>query len=330
MSPLSNIAVVAIIVVTTSHVLGLGLNNYILGPSFYETTCPNMSSIVRKVVEKAQLNDHRVGPKLLRVHFHDCFVNGCDGSLLLDNADGIESEKDARPNQSTEGYDVVDDIKSDLENACPGVVSCADILAIASQILVSMNGGPTWEVPLGRRDSRMAYKNGVTANIPTPSENLGRITQKFINAGLDSTDLVALSGAHAFGRAKCVTFVGRLYNFNNTGKPDPSLDPSYLKTLRQKCTIGGDNRTLVDLDPTTPDDFDNNYFKNLQNQRGLLQTDQELYSTSGAETLAIVNQFANSQSSFFDSFAQSMIKMGNINPLTGSQGEIRSDCRRIN
>lgn len=75
MSPLSNIAVVAIIVVTTSHVLGLGLNNYILGPSFYETTCPNVSSIVRNVVEKAQLNDHRVGPKLLRVHFHDCFVN---------------------------------------------------------------------------------------------------------------------------------------------------------------------------------------------------------------------------------------------------------------
>lgn len=138
------------------------------------------------------------------------------------------------------------------------------------------------------------------------------------------------SGAHAFGRAKCATFVGRLYNFNNTGKPDPSLDPGYLKTLRQKCTIGGDNRTLVDLDPTTPDGFDNNYFKNLQNQRGLLQTDQELYSTSGAETVAIVNRFAKSQSSFFDSFAQSMIKMGNINPLTGSQGEIRSDCRRIN
>lgn len=66
-------------------------------------------------------------------------------------------------------------------------------------IIMLQNGGPTWEVPLGRRDSRMAYKNGVTANIPTPSENLGRITQKFINAGLDSTDLVALSG----GTIKC-------------------------------------------------------------------------------------------------------------------------------
>lgn len=65
-------------------------------------------------------------------------MQGCDGSLLLDNADGIESEKDARPNLSTEGYDVVDSIKTALENVCPGVVSCADILAIASQILVSM------------------------------------------------------------------------------------------------------------------------------------------------------------------------------------------------
>lgn len=64
-------------------------------------------------------------------------MQGCDGSIMLDNADGIESEKDAVPNQSTDGYDVVDDIKTALENVCPGVVSCADILAIASQILVS-------------------------------------------------------------------------------------------------------------------------------------------------------------------------------------------------
>lgn len=77
MSSLSNIAVAAIIVVlvTTSHVLGLGLNYYILSPSFYETTCPDVSSIVRVVVEQAQRNDPRIGPKLLRVHFHDCFVN---------------------------------------------------------------------------------------------------------------------------------------------------------------------------------------------------------------------------------------------------------------
>lgn len=127
----------------------------------------------------------------------------------------------------------------------------------------------------------------------------------------------------------CLLFRDRLYNFSNTGNPDPTLDATYLATLRQSCPEGGNANTVVDLDPTTPNGFDNNYFTNLQNNRGLLQSDQELFSTSGS-TVAIVNQFGNSQSAFFTSFGQSMINMGNISPLTGTNGEIRSDCKRVN
>jgi peroxidase len=61
-------------------------------------------------------------------------VQGCDGSILLDNTDTIESEKEAAPNNnSARGFDVVDDMKAAVENACPGIVSCADILAIAAE-----------------------------------------------------------------------------------------------------------------------------------------------------------------------------------------------------
>lgn len=68
------------------------------------------------------------------------YEQGCDGSILLDNnGTTIVSEKDAGPNtNSTRGFDVVDNIKIALENACPGVVSCADILALASQEAVSL------------------------------------------------------------------------------------------------------------------------------------------------------------------------------------------------
>ncbi|CAK7339190.1 unnamed protein product [Dovyalis caffra] len=299
-----------------------------LCPTFYATTCPNVSSIVQGVVQQAALKDVRIGAKLVRMHFHDCFVDGCDGSILLDDANGIDSEKDESPNVSVEGFDVVDDIKTAVENVCPGVVSCADILALASEISVSLGGGPTWQVPLGRRDSRTANASRTT-DLPGPFEDLGQITSKFSDKGLDSTDLVALSGAHTFGRAQCQSFSRRLFNFSNEN-PDPSLDTTYLQTLRQACPQGGNPARLNNLDPTTPDDFDNNYFKNLQNNRGLLQTDQILFSNGGADTVAIVNLFANSQTSFFDSFAWSMIKMGNISPLTGSNGEIRADCKRVN
>lgn len=138
------------------------------------------------------------------------------------------------------------------------------------------------------------------------------------------------AGAHTFGRAQCRTFSNRLFNFSGTGSPDPTLNATYLTTLQQLCPQGGSGATLANLDPTTPDNFDNNYFTNLQNNQGLLQSDQELFSTAGAATVSIVNSFSSSQTAFFQSFAQSMINMGNISPLTGTNGEIRADCKKVN
>ncbi|TYJ28376.1 hypothetical protein E1A91_A07G254900v1 [Gossypium mustelinum] len=292
--------------ITTLFVVAMtvGASNAQLSATFYAKTCPNVSTIVRNVLQQAQQNDIWIFPKLVRLHFHDCFVHGCDASSLLN---GTDSEKTATPNLSTDGYAVIDDIKTALEKACPCVVSCADILALAAQISVSLGGGPRWKVPLGRRDSRTTHREG-TGTIPTGHESLANIATLFRSMGFDSTDLVALSGVHTFGRARCAAFMDRLYNFNNA-----------------------DNVTsLIDLDEQTSLTFDNNYFLNLQNRRGLLQTDQELFSTNGAETVAIVNRFARSQSQFFSRFAKAMIKMGNINPLIGTNGEIRLDCKKTN
>jgi len=66
-------------------------------------------------------------------------MQGCDGSLLLDGTSTIQSEKNAFPNiNSARGFNVVDNIKTALEKACPGVVSCADILALAAEASVNL------------------------------------------------------------------------------------------------------------------------------------------------------------------------------------------------
>eukprot|EP00262_Sarcandra_glabra_P005502 TRINITY_DN17158_c0_g1_i1.p1 TRINITY_DN17158_c0_g1~~TRINITY_DN17158_c0_g1_i1.p1 ORF type:complete len:340 (+),score=22.35 TRINITY_DN17158_c0_g1_i1:38-1021(+) len=311
-------------------VVSLGGANGQLSATFYSTTCPNVSSVVRNVVSQARGSDPRITASLTRLFFHDCFVQGCDGSVLLDDSASIQSEKSALPNNaSARGFPVVDNIKTAVENSCPGVVSCADILALAAEASVNLEGGPSWNVLLGRRDGTTANFNGAN-NLPGPFESVSSLTSKFSNVGLDSTDLVALSGAHTFGRAQCRTFSTRLYNFNGTGSPDPTLDTNYATTLRQNCPQNSGTSNLNNLDPTTPNAFDNNYFTNLQNNQGLLQSDQELFSTTGAATVSIVNNFAGSQTTFFNSFVNSMINMGNISPLTGTSGEIRSDCKKVN
>ncbi|GLU19467.1 hypothetical protein SLE2022_357170 [Rubroshorea leprosula] len=100
----------------------LRTSNAQLSPTFYAKSWPNMSNIVLGVVKQAQQNDARIRAKILRLHFHECFVNGCDILILLDNdsTNSIESEKDAGPNaNSVKGFDVVDDIKTTLANDVP-------------------------------------------------------------------------------------------------------------------------------------------------------------------------------------------------------------------
>ncbi|XP_004507960.1 peroxidase N [Cicer arietinum] len=302
-----------------------------LTTDFYNSSCPNLFKIVRKEVVKALINEMRMGASLLRLHFHDCFVNGCDGSVLLDG--GEDSEKSALPNvNSLRGFDVIDTIKSSVENACNGTVSCADILTIAARDSVSLSGGPSWKVLLGRRDGTIS--NGSLANlvIPSPFDPMDTIVSKFTNAGLNLTDVVSLSGAHTIGRARCALFSNRLFNFSGTGSPDSTLDTTMLTDLQNLCPQNGDGNATAVLDRNSTDLFDNHYFKNLLNGKGLLSSDQILFSSDEANstTKPLVQSYINNGSLFFGDFVKSMIRMGNINPKVGSDGEIRKSCRVIN
>ncbi|WOH03229.1 hypothetical protein DCAR_0522625 [Daucus carota subsp. sativus] len=287
-------------------------SNAQLSPDYYSATCPDAATIVRNVLARTLQSYPRMGASLVRLHFHDCFVQE-KGSIS--NA------------RSSRGFNVVDNMKAAVERYCPGVVSCADILAIASEAAVSMAGGPSWDVQLGRRDRRVANITKANMRIPRGSESLQSIITKFAVFGLTLTDVVALSGAHTFGKGRCLIIRDRLYNFKGTGKPDPTLSLVRLKTLRKTCSVQG---ALANLDPVTNFKFDNQYYTNLQNGKGLFSSDQQLFSTNMASSVALVNRYSNNQTEFFVNFARSMIKMGNIMPLTGNRGEVRLNCRRVN
>ncbi|KAA8528140.1 hypothetical protein F0562_035609 [Nyssa sinensis] len=213
-----------------------------------------------------------------------------------------------------------------------GVVSCADILAIAARDSVLLSGGPSWKVLLGRTDGLVANQSGANTGLPGPFDALDVITAKFVAVGLDLSDVVPLSGSHTIGFAKCALFSNRLFNFSGTGAPDSTMEASMVSDLQNLCPLNGDGNTIAVLDRNSRDLFDNHYFQNLLAGKGLLQSDQILFSSAEAAstTKTIVETYSRNSNLFFTDFVNSMIRMGNISPPPGSRGEIRKNCRVVN
>ncbi|ESW12129.1 hypothetical protein PHAVU_008G086900 [Phaseolus vulgaris] len=174
----------------------IGIVSAQLSSTFYAKTCPNALSTIKSEIVSAVNKEPRMGASLLRLHFHDCFVQGCDASVLLDDTSSFTGEKSAGPNaNSIRGFDVIDTIKSKVESSCPGVVSCADILTVAARDSVVALGGAGWSVPLGRRDSTTASFSSANSDLPGPSSSLSSLISSFSNKGFTAKEMVALSGS---------------------------------------------------------------------------------------------------------------------------------------
>ncbi|XP_040381400.1 peroxidase 2-like [Oryza brachyantha] len=292
--------------------------------SYYDKTCPDAQNIVRTVMERSVAANPRMAPAILRLFFHDCFVNGCDASVLLNSTDSMPSEKDELPNASLAGFDVVDKIKEELEKKCPATVSCADVLALASRDAVAMLGGPNWSVLLGRKDSLYVAKNA-TEELPDPKGDLEQLRDMFGKHGLDERDLTALSGAHSVGKAhSCDNFRERIDGY---GYDD--IDPSYAAQLRRSCEPNCDEAAGVPFDQRTPMKFDTLYYQDLLAKRGLLATDQALYA-QGSFAGELVLTYSRNQEAFFADFVTAMVKMGNILPEPWTPAEVRLKCSVAN
>ncbi|CAN1315140.1 Peroxidase 64 [Linum perenne] len=288
-----------------------------LSLNYYDKTCPNLESIVTNAVKKAMSNDRTVPAALLRMHFHDCFIRGCDGSVLLKSTKNNVAEKDGPPNISLHAFYVIDQAKEAVEKSCPGVVSCADILALAAKDAVALtkSGGPTWNVPKGRLDGRIS-KATETRQLPAPVFNISQLQQSFSQRGLSLEDLT-------LGFAHCSSFKNRIHKFSPNFDVDSTLNPSFAANLKKVCPSKNTAKNAGSvMDPTTFG-FDNVYYKMLLSGKSIFSSDQALLTNPKAK--ALVSKFAASDATFKKAFVQSMIKMSS---LTGGQ-EIRRDCKVV-
>ncbi|KAI5412277.1 hypothetical protein KIW84_057079 [Lathyrus oleraceus] len=145
--------------------------------NFYAATCPSLETTERNTMTSAIQNESRIGAAILRMFFHGCFVNGCDGSILLDDTAMFTGEKSAGPNINS-------------------------ARALPARDGIFLLGGPSWVVPLGRRDARTASQTAANDQLPSPLSDLSTLTTMFSAKGLtvNVNDLTALSGAHTIGQ----------------------------------------------------------------------------------------------------------------------------------
>lgn len=133
--------------------------------------------------------------------------------------------------------------------------------------------------------------------------------------------------------ARCTNFRSRIYgDFEATSGHDP-ISESHLSSLKSICppTGGGDNN-ITAMDYVTPNLFDNSFYQILLKGEGLLNSDQEMYSSLfGIETKELVKKYAADPVAFFQQFSDSMVKLGNIiNSDSFVTGEVRRNCRFVN
>ncbi|GLJ51750.1 hypothetical protein SUGI_1099800 [Cryptomeria japonica] len=286
-----------------------------LKSNYYAESCPGAEDIVKEQVYN-----------LYQEHGNTAVSWSCDASLLLDTSGGVMSEKASDRNFGLRNFKYLNTIKRALEKECPGVVSCADIVALAARDGAVMLGGPRVELKTGRRDSKKSSAAIVDKYIPLHNDSVSNVLSRFASIGIDAEGAVALLGAHTVGRTHCVNLVERLYP-----KVDPALDPEYAVYLKGRCPTPNPDPEAVAYsrnDRGTPMKFDNNYYNNLMKNKGLLVVDQQLHFDP--RTSSYVKKMAQDNQYFFSQFSRALTILSENNPLTGNNGEIRKDCRFVN
>ncbi|KAL9273861.1 Peroxidase 29-like protein [Drosera capensis] len=293
-----------------------------LAYNYYEDSCPNVESIVRTQILPMLAADPTGSAAFLRMLFHDCQVQGCDASILLDTEN---AEIASRRNFGIRKREEIGQIKSILEMLCPGQVSCADIIAMVARESVAFAGGPRIQIPLGRKDSSTSSHQQADIHLPSPRIGVDQLSNIFTNKGMELDESVAILGAHTLGTGHCINIVDRLYNPG----PMDTMGLTYELFLKLQCPtkVPITNLTSVPND-STPTLFDNQYFKDISLGRSLFGVDSSL--ALDPRTGPIVKQFAADPEYFFRAFSSAFVKLSSANVLTGSSGEVRQRCNQVN
>ncbi|KAK0577837.1 hypothetical protein LWI29_000962 [Acer saccharum] len=314
----------ALMVGVSSSTVGVSeADHYQLDYDYYKHSCPNLEAIVKEQVSTILFTDPTSPAAFLRLLFHDCQVQGCDASILLDSEG---SEIVSTKNFGIRKREKIQQIKTALEAECPGQVSCADIIALVARESVAFSGGPEIQIPLGRKDSRTSNHQQADIHLPYSGISVDEFLHIFMSKGMNLEESVAILGAHTLGVGHCRNIVDRLYN------PHPGsqiINHSFELLLRLECPTRTPLTSLTVVpNDMTPFIFDNHYYRDVTAGNGLFGIDSDI--SRDLRTVSVVNQFALDQDHFFQVFSSAFVRLSSTNVIGEAKGEVRRICNRVN
>ncbi|RLN25358.1 peroxidase 2 [Panicum miliaceum] len=322
---------------------------------FYNTTCPNAEALVRQAVTAAFANNSGVAPGLIRLHFHDCFVRVRSKDLKIKMHIQVvvgraymyytglrrirppDREPRRRPHGARGAAQVPQPPRRRGDRRREGrrgaQLPAHRVLRRHPRLrgprqrephrqhLLLGPGGPPRRARV-QRVGRPPVPPGAQQHGAGPHRGLR--PQGPQHRGHGGAVRVPHHRPLPLRRAGAFLFRNRERLANGT------ISPAYQALLEALCPPNTSPLTLIttEIHLSTPTVLDNNYYKLLPLNLGLHFSDDQLIRNA---TLApFANAFAANETLWKEKFAAAMIKMGNIETKTGTQGEIRLNCSVVN
>uniref|UniRef100_A0A3Q7EX40 Peroxidase n=1 Tax=Solanum lycopersicum TaxID=4081 RepID=A0A3Q7EX40_SOLLC len=258
-------------------------------------TCPQSEDIIKEQVNQQQQNN---AFSWLWNVFHDCFVESYNVSLLLELTSGMLSEMETDRSFGMRNFRYIDTIKEAVERESHDFVSCTDVIVLSGRDGIVAVRGPHIPLKTGRRHGRRSRADILEQHLPSHNGSL----------------VLCLRGAHSVFFPQCIKLVQRLYP-----EVDPQLNPEHVHHILKKCP-NSKAVHYVRNDRGTPMKLDNNYYRNILDNKGLMLVDQLAIDKRAK---LYVKKMAKSQHYFFKEFSRAITVLSKNNPLTGTKGEIR-------
>ncbi|XP_020269434.1 peroxidase 42-like [Asparagus officinalis] len=236
--------------------------------NFYKNSCPQAEDIIRD-----QVSFSTRGTRILPSP-----GSGTSSMIVESRSKRSLSEKESDRSFGMRNYRYLDTIKEAVERECPQVVSYADILVLSARdgiVEVEGTNSQSWWTVHSSKNREKGWRRSrvdiLEQDLPDHNESISVVLDKFAAIGIDTPAVVALLGAHCVGRTRCVKLVHRLYP-----DLDPNLNPYHIPGMLKKRPDPIPDSKVVQFvrnDRETPMKLDNNYYRNILGNKGLLLVD---------------------------------------------------------